>query len=292
MKRNTSSQILNYVALPVGLVDVANQEGWVRSLAYYLLAKNVYKNASIYNFSLRKLGSVLNINHVSARYHYNIWKKNGLVKLHSNNTLVFCGTKAQLLVAQRNEQNEKSYGRIIRIKMFSTIREQIMILQSRAVQKNVNRQARNIVKKRENLFNVVKAHSRKFLSKAEFKAYKKSMQYINAYYNGKIDNLKSDINNILLLSDNKIAELTQTSISYAKKLKKFINQQGILTTTKINGNVLTTKKMSLAQYNTAKCNSNAMDNTFYHNGHVYEFPKTMYSSSSISNYWINRLESL
>lgn len=274
---------LKSIKVPVGLVDVANNENWTRSLAYWLIAKNSFRNGSIYNFTFRKLASILNISHTTAKYHFDVWKTNGLVRLLGNGTLVFCGLEEMEVVAMRNYDNEKSCTKHIRINMFSSIREQVMVLQCRIIQKNINQQARNIVRSREVLKNVGVASKKMYLTSDEKKAYFKSLSIKKQL------NLKS-ADAVLRLSNSKIAELVGCSLSYAKSLKYFMNLAGILSTQKVKGEILTSKRISLKEFTMRKEYSSEFDEAFFHKGHAYSYPKSTYSIGyAVKSSWISLL---
>lgn len=267
----------------MGLPDVANAEGWSLSLAYWFIAKNHYKNASIYNFSYRKLGKVLNISHTSAGYHFKVWKDNGLIVVHKNGTLAFNGRKAMDKVAMRNYENEKSCTKTISITYSSNVGEQEKYIKSRIIQKNVNQQARIIIGNREVMKNAELGYTKKFLSKSEMKSFFKSRSIKQN------KNLKS-VDGIIRLSDKKISELVGCSISYARTLKKFINEKGILKSVKVLGNMIT-NKIPFSEYKLERKYGNKFDDTFFYKGGVYEFPKTRYENGTIKNSWVDMLYS-
>lgn len=260
----------SYVRLPVGLVDVALNENWERSLAYWIFAKSAFKNSCIYNFSLRKLSSVLKISHECARYHYNVWQREGLIK-HFGKNLIFCKKEDTLHIAQRNSQNEyEGCIKLININLAANIADQIKVLKSRAVLKNINQQLRNIKLYREALQYVKLANVKPRLTKDEFKSYKKSVKMLEKL--GK-SRLKS-INENVTLSDERISKLVGCSLSSAKVLKSFMKTNGIVKTEKVLGKLL--DKCSKKNYLINKEVNSDYNSTFWHKGGVYTYPKTNY----------------
>lgn len=264
------------IRVPVGLCDVAIEEKWERSLSYWMIAKNSYDNGSIYNFSIRKLGTILGISHECARFHYNKWLKEDMIRLTAHKkgkTLTFCGINKLELIADRYLNREMSCRRIIFINQFSNVREQIFCIQSRAVLKNINQQIRSITIRREALQNLKLPSTKRVLSKEELTKWKRATKLAN---NIGENNLKS-INGNIQLSNIKISKLVGCSLSHAKRLKTFMNVAGLIETTKLKGNKLNLKKVRLSDYNLEKKYGTAYNKAFYFKGNVYEFPTTIYS---------------
>jgi len=268
--------VLRSMQVPVGLVDVATREGWLRSLGYWMMAKNIFANSSIYEFSVVKLSKIMGCSYHCAKTHYNVWLKNGLVRLLGNGTLQFCGSKEMLLVASRFSDQEVTYGKLIRINMFSNIREQLMCLESRTILKYINTQAFSYIKKCE-VLNNLKLVEKKRMSSTEYKKWKKATSILKTKFNGSIKNFLESFNKGICLTNEKISSLIGCSLSYANSLKKFLNYSGILSTDMIKGNRVSNQKISKEAYYIAKDVNPAYDNTFFYNGYIYECPNTRYS---------------
>lgn len=262
--------------VPVGLVDVAAREGWLRSLGYWMMAKNTFVNASIYEFSVARLSKVLGCSYHCAKTHYNVWVKNGLVRLLKNGTLQFCGQNEMLEVASRFKDQEASYYKSIRINMFSNIREQLMVLQSRSILKYINQQAFSYIKKCE-VLNNLKLSDKNKLTSAEFKQWKKAKSILKTKFNGNVNNILKTLNKEICLTNEKIAELVGCSMSYANSLKKFLNLAGVISTGMVKGSRVSSQKTSKQSYLIAKEVNPELDKTFFYNGFIYECPKTKYS---------------
>jgi predicted transcriptional regulator len=71
--------------LPVKLVEQANKEGWTRSLAYFIQIKSLYHTGIIYNYTTRRLSSLLNRSHSIVSTHVNILKDKNLIELRDGN---------------------------------------------------------------------------------------------------------------------------------------------------------------------------------------------------------------
>lgn len=78
------------VFLPVALIKEANNEGWLRSLAYFVRLKSLYKNNTHYNFSLRSLAKKAQCCPVTLSVHLKELEKHGLIRRHGGN-MTFSG---------------------------------------------------------------------------------------------------------------------------------------------------------------------------------------------------------
>lgn len=282
--------VLRSMQVPVGLVDVAASEGWLRSLGYWMMAKNTFANSSIYEFSVVKLSKIMDCSYHCAKTHMKMWEKQGLVRLLPNKTLQFCGFREMMSVARRYSSVEAGYGNLIRINMFSNIGEQLMCLESRAVLKYVNKQAFSYLQKCEVLKNL-KLVDKKRLTKSEIKRWKRAQAVLKTKFNGKIENILKSFNGNICLSNETISQLVGCSLSYVNKLKKFLNYSGILSTDMVKGRRMSSSKISKSAYFIAKEVNPEYKNTFFFNGYVYECPTTSYSLGyAVSPVWLVTLE--
>lgn len=81
------------VFLPVALIKEANDNNWLRSLAYFVRLKSLYKNNTHYNFSLRSLSDKVKCSPGCLSFHLNELEKQGLIRHHSGN-LTFSGLRS------------------------------------------------------------------------------------------------------------------------------------------------------------------------------------------------------
>src|SRR5882762_644407 len=92
----------NLVFIPVKLIKKANEEGWLRSLAYFIRMKSLYVNNTHYGFNLRGLGKILNCSPACLSHHLKILRSRELVGDHSGN-ITFKGLrKISLLYGGKN----------------------------------------------------------------------------------------------------------------------------------------------------------------------------------------------
>lgn len=73
------------VFLPVALVKKANNEGWLRSLAYFVRLKSLYKNNTHYGFTLRSLAARVKCSPGCLSFHLKELNSKGLLRYHDKN---------------------------------------------------------------------------------------------------------------------------------------------------------------------------------------------------------------
>lgn len=78
------------VFIPVRLIKKAHEENWLRSLAYFVRMKSLYRNNTHYGKSLRGLAKKLNCTPPCLSHHLKQLKHHGLVVEHAGN-LTFLG---------------------------------------------------------------------------------------------------------------------------------------------------------------------------------------------------------
>lgn len=273
---------LKRLPVPACLPDVVLQEGWERSFAYWILAKYSFKNSTIYNFSLRRLGEVLNISHEAARFHYKVWEKQGLVRIHSGN-LTFLGWKSMLPIASRS--HEKRYYRRICLLVHDNLSDQISNIQTRAILKNINQQIRNFNVKRETTEKLGLAKRKKYLTRDEVKEYKSALRVSKTFKNPEI------FNEEVYLSDRSIARLVGASVSHAKKLRSYIRKYDILNLDVLKGRMVG-DRMGKQEYYLRKEVDSRFSDTFYWNGYAYSYPKTVIHAGTCVNMGLLKSQAL
>jgi DNA-binding Lrp family transcriptional regulator len=78
------------VFLPIELVKQAEKGDWLRSLAYFVRMKSLYKNNTHYNFTLRSLAEKIKCSPAALSKHLKDLEAKGLIEHHSGN-LTFLG---------------------------------------------------------------------------------------------------------------------------------------------------------------------------------------------------------
>lgn len=73
------------VFLPVALIKKANDQGWLRSLAYFVRLKSLYKNNTHYGFTLRSLAAKAKCSPGCLSHHLKKLEFRGLIRYHGDN---------------------------------------------------------------------------------------------------------------------------------------------------------------------------------------------------------------
>jgi hypothetical protein len=74
-----------YLNVPFILIEQANNEGWLRSLAYYVRLKSVFRKSTYYRFSLRKVSQLIHCSPACLLHHLRVLEKEGLIWYHAGN---------------------------------------------------------------------------------------------------------------------------------------------------------------------------------------------------------------
>lgn len=82
----------NTVFIPVRLIKEASDQGWLRSVSYFLRMKSLYRNNTYYGFSLRGLGEQIKCSPACLSVHLKALEEKGLISYHSVN-ITFIGLK-------------------------------------------------------------------------------------------------------------------------------------------------------------------------------------------------------
>jgi hypothetical protein len=136
------------VFLPVALIKEANDNNWLRSLAYFVRLKSLYKNNTHYNFSLRSLSDKVKCSPGCLSFHLKELEKHGLVR-HMGGNLTFIGLKKLKAAKGENvigvpidfkNQYDLLRGQIIRLNLsaqkFNIRKSEIQLQKPRVVPNN------------------------------------------------------------------------------------------------------------------------------------------------------------
>lgn len=266
--------------IQVGIVDLSTREGWDRSLAYWIIAKNSFENGVIYNYSIRRLADVMNVSVGCAHHHLSLWEKKGLIRYHSGN-LVFTSIEDLDSLAMENYEYEKSCTNIISLFILDNVNDQLKLIKSRQVVKNVNQQARNIRLKREVLLTLESLRAKSILTSEEAKAYKR-LEKKRVKNGWSYDEYLKSGGDIIFLSDYKCSELMGSSVGYAKQVKALLVKLGVLSKKKVLGGLLH-DRTDFTTYNKAVDAGYFPKQSFWLKGKVYQAPKTAYSIGTVPN---------
>lgn len=122
------------VFLPINLIKEAEQQGWLRSLAYFVRCKSLYQNNTHYNYSLRTLGERIKCSPACLSVHLKVLSDKGLISYHSGN-ITFSGLRKM----------QSTYG-LKNVGVPVDFKNQHDILRGQIIRFNLSAQSHNISK--------------------------------------------------------------------------------------------------------------------------------------------------
>lgn len=113
------------VFLPIELIKAADNEYWLRSLAYYIRLKSLYKNNTHYGFTLRSLAEKVGCSPACLSFHLKILESKGLIRKHGGNVTFLGMNKLRSLFkynvigvpVNRKHQHDILRGQLIRFNL-------------------------------------------------------------------------------------------------------------------------------------------------------------------------------
>ncbi|MES2382356.1 MAG: hypothetical protein V4538_15020 [Bacteroidota bacterium] len=72
------------------MIKEASNDGWLKSVSYFVRMKSLYRNNTFYNYSLRRLGEVVKCSPACLAAHLKILEAKGLISFHNGN-ITFAG---------------------------------------------------------------------------------------------------------------------------------------------------------------------------------------------------------
>jgi len=211
-KRHTVYE--NKTWLTLGIIEKAIAENWIDSLCYFVWLKSCNRKPIIYNYSLRKIASLLSCSPSTASFHIALLSKKGLVSfsahdlhLKSNNDF-FKESKLTVPVGV-SEKNNKPIQRDL--------------LRFAVIKRNLHFQFRTNRDKN----NALKFHKQEIKSKQEYKSLR---AYFKKYPVRHL--LESSIQNVLTISNQKFGKLTNRSTATGMRLQQRLNRMGLIASKK------------------------------------------------------------
>lgn len=260
------------MALPVGICDLANREGWARHLSFYIHLKAIRVNSKIYSYSSRTLSNQLkskgfNYSKDTVNRSVRFLLDKGLVSIQNGHLILLGKHSFNGVLRDWYVNEDKACHKIIQIIVDKSITKQTKYIQFRQIQKVIQQQESHFVKKQD----LMKMNSRANNSKAnvtvrECRMRNKLIREFGTMEKGEI--VSTDV----FYSLDSIASDLNISKTSANELKKLMVSKGLLSSQIIGGREIT-NKMSLKNYELNKdlfgCS------TFWYKGYVYETPKCM-----------------
>jgi len=252
------------ISLPYGIVDLAIAEGWTKQLAYYCHISMLHGNKIIYNYNSRKLAKKLNKSHGTVNTHVQFLIDKGLLSFKDGH--LFCANQKELRnLVVRFKLKETGYG-LLKIKVHSKILHTEWNINARVVinslkqQKHVSR-----IKSEVNAISK-KLETKAYVSKKDFKRYRKLTNSNNKTEKGTGEN-------VCYLSDQTVGKLLMgRSTSNVRDMFEFWVQQGLVQLTLVKGRVLDTH-INQRSYEALKEARFEFKKTYLYRGRIIEYNK-------------------
>lgn len=134
----------NLVYIPIELIQTADKEYWMRSLAYFVRLKSLYKNNTHYHFSLRSLAEKAKCSPACLSFHLKVLEAKGLVTYHAGN-ITFAG-----LAKMQAKHRRRNIGVPVNFKnQYDILRGQIIRFNLSAQEYNIKKSGVQIRKKKQ-----------------------------------------------------------------------------------------------------------------------------------------------
>ena len=206
------SKYKNVTYLPYYLVEQAFDEGWERSLNYFILLRKVHKKPIYYNFTLKSVGEKLEISHATVRKHLNILKEKGLVRVIGKN-LCLAGTSRLL-------RKHKSF--LVPIKLFEKKKDQFTALRFVLIKRNFKYQERgyntgiDILKSHKGSKDLTPRQVKRLLEKEKIRNEKTKTT------------VEKSLRNYISLSNQKFGSLCKRGLLTGLNIQKELNRLGLI----------------------------------------------------------------
>lgn len=207
-----SAKYDNHIQLPLALIREATACNWLDSLIYYIWLKKLYTKPVFYNYSLRKLATLLQCSPSTISHHIAILSQKGL-----------CFNDGANLRLKSIISHRKDGGLMVPVAISKNKAEQRMYLRYAIIKRNLHSQVRINSTKND----VIKFHKDEI---TDFKQYKALIKVAKNY--PPLKQLESSVQNVLTLSNNKIGKLTNRSQSTGIKIQRAFNNLLLIRSTK------------------------------------------------------------
>lgn len=114
--------------IPVGLIKNANNNGWIKSLSYFLKLKALYNNNTHYNYTLRSLSIKIDCSPACLQRHIKVLSSKGLITFTGKN-ITFVGLKKMQVLYNTNN-----------IPVIINFKKQVQVLRSILIKFNLQSQ--------------------------------------------------------------------------------------------------------------------------------------------------------
>jgi type I site-specific restriction endonuclease len=236
---------------------MAIEQGWVKELAYYCHISSLFSNKLIYDYTSRRLATLLNKSHGTVNKQVKFLIQKGLLSITKDGSLKCTSINDLYSVVVSHTSTETGKG-LLKFKIHDKIKYTEWNLCSRVAINSIRQQQYIIKKKAEVNAISVKIRNNQFVTKKEIANFNKNK--LNC----------GSINDKCMLSDTSITkQLKGRSISNVRAMISFWVKQGLISSTLIKGNVVA-KKVSAKQHRLMQ-QVDSFANTYFYKGNVVSF---------------------
>lgn len=250
--------------LPLGLVRDSLNGNWERSLLFYCKLKKAYSKPIVYDYSLRKVATLLECSPTVVKTHLDKLKEKGLVVISNNNLCLVGSTKLQSLV-ERNKN-------LVPVEYHNNNKDHLIALYFTVIKRNLHLQEKKIKK----LIDIINLQEDK-LPNGLSKNYIKSLMRASALFKKNNINVERLIQNCLTLSNAKIGSLVSRKQLSGLKVQKELNRLGYIKSFKrilITGTEVSKSRYQMIQkYNPTNELLGRNKNTFIQKTNLMFLPK-------------------
>lgn len=183
------------------IIFKAAHEGWSSSLAFFFIAKGLFRNSTIFNYSTRSLASKIGCSHQKVARHIKKLSKVGLIRRTGNNITfikVAENHKCKLNIYKKDTLKQVEYK--LKLKLIT-------------------------LKLKQSMFIIAAKREAKILEQPNYipiKRLKKIQRQKRKY------SLESAINNDLTYSDKRLADVLGVCSKTYNKIKRWLKSQGFI----------------------------------------------------------------
>jgi len=208
--------------IPVSMLEDANHDNWLQSLAYFIMLKSKYQNQTIYAYKPKKIADLLGISYNTACYHLNVLEQKGLIKRHCGNLTLLGVEKQKKLFLNEKKFVSKLLTSILIAKdkktQIDNIRAAIVIL-------NLRRQSYVHNKKSETL-HYSSCPIKGNITKSEYE--KMKYCYKKVQKEGGSQKFAKTINKSVMMSNHKFGDTFGLSKYTGARIQKSMRKRGFI----------------------------------------------------------------
>ncbi len=196
-------------AIPLSVIDFANQNGEFYTLRTWIVLKQIYKHTLIYNLNYAALEKLTGISHTSLRNHIKRMVSAGWAK-HQHGHLHLTGINKL-----KKHENETC----VLVPVESKKSEQILQFRNVLVRRNIKNQEKQIKRKERIVNNCNRPHGK--LTKSDLKLINKA---------GGMDKIESKLQSVTTLANKSIGKLFYRSQRTGQRIQSAMRNSGLIKT--------------------------------------------------------------